>query len=1434
MSVHCVLASAPAVKQLATELNLHPLIAATKIALWQETHGLEKFPVKSDLLPGTAEPRSVASQKFTRHRPLLNTLSQRFGIGYELDTTLSGIAEFRNGKVIVNPDKLEADTPFHEFSHPFEQVIRQQNRPLWKRLATRSAAFTYQGQSIEALVRDRYPELSGEDLQSEVIVTALGLAATDPDNFAENRSALQRFIDLFLNWTVRYLNELRKNKNREIVPGDLGAFTRLTDLAALLTLDNPVDLSGGVFTEARQKSSFTVPKGAQLEELRTQAKEILLDETDPKDTFYKKNGKKLQRVTEFIAASFSSKSKNEKLGRKTVPEWMADRYFKEKQVPVTEQVVWDATGGKVSYEEVVVLFEAVVQETNYKGKISHAIVEHFINPSFETEVKLKSLKAESGLEDRWFAYLTETYLNELLINKLGLNIRLQDMNSLVEDHVASEVVVGDEDLGLAGTIDMLVEHANDTFSIIDLKTGKLLSDITTPEDMNFSNLINDIVKDNKLNKAQMQVMMYAFLLKLGKPSARFTNLRVVHLQGKNVQDAGIYDVSIENYLQIIEGYFKNERPDQYARLKERGMFTYENYTSVSKETFATERLNEIFDGLDKTQRVDWLAGEIEKKRLIITKEKRNASPEEEDMLRKWTKMLVEARMENKREPHSDQLDMGQMKRWIGNLYEVAHPMVQSFIKLYQDRKLKAKKEYVDLKIKNDRLFKKVLDEYYRKNPGKKIGNALVGNSITYHNGEAGDGLYDFMWEYKTVNGATGWFGRTITAEDVAAGKFSPAQLEYNAWYRETTKGLYERTMRQEITRGVTKETLWGGDATLINDSFMPRIPKHRFEVIEKHGLLSKENLGQVLVNYTTAFLKESRLSRRDMGLPVKYMGSTSIITNELHSFDAQEALLKYAQAMINKQHLDPVEAVGSSTILYLKESTDLLTGQDKYKNLIAWTESFIKNQLTNDKEDLQAARKPIKFKLFGKEYALDYQGMIMGSNNFVSMSAMWLNVPGATFNALMNGLYTTAKVMQGSILKRFGLEYDYSFTDWLSAAKEYAKSGIFEPKFRDDKILANSQDKMHRFIELMDYDTNTFRNIIEKKNLLAAKNRLLDKGKLYMLHSLSEEFALYTTMISLLKNHKIQNGAGDWIRIEADGRHTKVGTKKEASSMWDAYEVTEAGDFVYKGPARGQLISGATLTGLSTEEIIRLRRVSSRIYGGYREDEKTALEGYLLGQLFMKFKKYLPNVLTFNFQGKFQDESLGKYVPYLEDGVPKIENGQTVYQWQAQINEGRVRLLGSWLQAVALYKFSSDPKYRNYLENLGPEQYKLFADAGVSVLLMFGLMAMSALAFDDEDKKKKWYKRFDRLHEDIVGINPFDLARTAKQGLIQFELMYKTMDASYKFFYKGLIMGEVNQSGKYKGEHPGSHFLKTKLPVINIANQFGLVDDEEEFFLNRR
>jgi len=81
-----------------------------------------EYQLTSQDLPGGSSEEHVVS--------ILNELSRRFGIGYEIDNTMSakGMFNFGTNIVTINPRLCTPDTMWHEYIHPFVNLL-ETNRP---------------------------------------------------------------------------------------------------------------------------------------------------------------------------------------------------------------------------------------------------------------------------------------------------------------------------------------------------------------------------------------------------------------------------------------------------------------------------------------------------------------------------------------------------------------------------------------------------------------------------------------------------------------------------------------------------------------------------------------------------------------------------------------------------------------------------------------------------------------------------------------------------------------------------------------------------------------------------------------------------------------------------------------------------------------------------------------------------------------------------------------------------------------------------------------------------------------------------------------------------------------------------------------------------------------------------------------------------------
>ena len=78
------------------------------------------------------------------------------------------------------------------------------------------------------------------------------------------------------------------------------------------------------------------------------------------------------------------------------------------------------------------------------------------------------------------------------------------------------------------------------------------------------------------------------------------------------------------------------------------------------------------------------------------------------------------------------------------------------------------------------------------------------------------------------------------------------------------------------------------------------------------------------------------------------------------------------------------------------------------------------------------------------------------------------------------------------------------------------------------------------------------------------------------------------------------------------------------------------------------------------------------MHGGYREDERTRLEYYVVGELLMQFKRYLPALVRNVLMSNRDLSSYGRW-KYRGSDNKLLTNakGEVVMKWVAENMEGR-------------------------------------------------------------------------------------------------------------------------------------------------------------------
>jgi len=1260
----------------------------------------------------------------------------------------------RSATITLNPNKVFKDTIPHEYGHVYIDILGDD--PI-----IQQGVDQLRDSKLADEVRETYPDLSGRALDKEILTTAIGVEAAD---LFDNPEAVKRW-NFWLSRVFRAIGE------------KLGIQPNVAKKLAM-------DMVRGKLREGKGKISRDIQQQrATLEDVEQHIAEKGY-ELSPDETHYTDVNKDFEfgRGTEVLHKMYSNDNPKGEPNLSYEEHAAREEYRKAKK-QFAEDISVD--GKTMTYKELVE-YKRMKQNTDWRirGKIVHAIIQNIIKPSEKIAKDLAGYyagkKGESfAIDEEEYSWVEEK-IGEIF-EAVGINTYQKGIKPKDKDKVLSEVTIASKLMGIATTIDTLVQDAKGLFSIFDWKTGNLLSDATYANFMKYGRNQIEPILDTKLNKAKLEVVLRAMIFKesMKDKTVQYKDLAIVGISKNNPTQ--VHEINIEPYLGLIESYYAdaaNEKLDVYAQLKAQGLFDptqyignndelvddrTKNMTVAEKKVFWANELREhtnyIKDLKENKKKSYAEIGAAEAKRLQLV-----------DQVAKVNAELGE-------DPTTDDIsDMGWIKRKIGNMNSIKNPRIKSFIKILTNRQKSGRDRIREIHEHLDELGKKVYTEYFDKHGMKDLlKKATLGglNALKYQE------VFEFMNEYKKDDTHDGYYTRVITQAQVDSGKYSQAQYEYNKYIRETMQKEYKQAVGKiSHYRGkhaVTIAEAQGLPAELDPD-FMPRYAMTGEEAIERNGRMSKEYkdyfINSVLSDFTANQYKPN--DKQKGGLPLKFMGSSNIIKSQNHTLSSEISFKNFISNVIMKDELDDMQSLGDGIVELLKTKTD--NEGNEFKNTIEFLQDQILLHVQDTKRNPKWTSRHITFTYEGEKKTVSIDKVLRGIKSWVSWSAMWVKPIPAMFNAGLIVVMNSNKAIVGSIAKRLPganpEDYDFSIRHLARAQINYADFLFHAMMGQKEK------SKLWQLAKHLDYLPDNYDYAIRKSELQFKKNSLLDRSNLYFFHSIGEEYAALTL-------------------LAAQAHHYKMGSM----SMWESYDFKD-GKFQYVGDRNMKLANGETLTALSAEEIRKFKRVSSLVHGGYRQDERTSLDLTAMGQLLNQFKKYLPNVLESMGQSKYNDDSLGRYE------LRQNEAGEDVYTWIARINEGRARVLVKWLGATL--RLQNDPNYK--WSTMPQEQRQRIVELMVAGTFLAGMNVANAVLHgdddDDDDKMTDWEKMIQRkllrlADDQSQGIAFWDVLNSVQSQASALPKLYKTSLAMKDILIEGLLKGKRTQ----KGDIPGWNYL---------------------------
>ncbi len=435
----------------------------------------------------------------------------------------------------------------------------------------------------------------------------------------------------------------------------------------------------------------------------------------------------------------------------------------------------------------------------------------------------------------------------------------------------------------------------------------------------------------------------------------------------------------------------------------------------------------------------------------------------------------------------------------------------------------------------------------------------------------------------------------------------------------------------------------------------------------------------------------------------------------------------------------------------------------------------------------------------------------------VSAPIMWLKPINGTRNGLFISMLNAKKSIADSVsYNLFGVDedvVDFTFTDMGAAWKEWSAMQ------KDFMLGKGKHNKLWLLTKHFKYLPDNYDWATNENHVLSQRADVLSAGfgarTMYMFHTIPEEWNAMMVMAAQMKHMKF-----------------------EGKSLWDHYSVvTKDGvsEVQWTGGSRGVVLDSAgnvqkRVEGIDSREMGKMKRVYQAMHGGYRREERVAMEAYVFGELFLQFKKYLPAILFNAMRSKSEDPSLGHY-KFTGDK----HNGEEVMEWVSAVSEGRWRVMGKTL--ANYMNLRNDPAYS--FEQMPQESKKQLVDGVMTILTSLMLMAAYFAIFGDADDDDP----FKRLSYVIISnfsqqYNIYDIGKNFTTMPATFTKSFSSMEAlaSVSFYGSLYLAGFEDFSTTGKGEIKGWTEVKRSIPYLSAKYDIDRFMDgtEDSTFFNMR
>lgn len=495
---------------------------------------------------------------------------------------------------------------------------------------------------------------------------------------------------------------------------------------------------------------------------------------------------------------------------------------------------------------------------------------------------------------------------------------------------------------------------------------------------------------------------------------------------------------------------------------------------------------------------------------------------------------------------------------------------------------------------------------------------------------------------------------------------------------------------------------------------LPQIVKNNIETTLSETF-SKENLKDAFntQTYDTKYSLQTLSGETYHSIPIRHVIK---IDEKLVSEDLLESVLKFSQMSNNYKYMSDIKANVDILMDIVRDRAVVETNSKGEQMMDKVTNALRKKSKSEAKKVNQRLQEFINMAFYGEEElksSFNLLGKDISTNKVASkiqflssMSMMAGNITGGIANAIWGNYQTLAQSIGGK---------SYTKAEWLSAFAHY-NANI--PMYAGDIGKRIGKSKDNQLAEIFDAIQGDFKDQYGNNISGSTARRLMSTNTLFFNQSATEHQIQLTSMIAMLKHHKVKTTAGEEI------------------SLYDA--------FVLEGN-RYRLRSDVNFSQKDKFAFMNnMHSINKRLHGVYNSFDKPELQRQWYGKMVLMFRKHIYKGMTQRYGKERRDEESGEIIEgYYRTYLSKLSADLKEFGIQGILN------------------------YKNYT----PEQQVAFKKTMLDTTVLLSCFILGGLlgAGDDDTDEKTWAQnmailQMRRLKGDInfytpLGIVNGDLAR---------------------------------------------------------------------------